>query len=186
MSKYADNVSGASAGRFQYFISESPRDYRQISAQIQCNVLVHIGDERNEAIHIDETGFPKQDRDSVGVKWQYSGRLGKVDNCQVAVCLGYTNGSLLTLIDAELCIPEDWANDTYQTKAEIAFELIQGAISMEFNLAGVGMNTFYGMQTSLPNVIDLAGIVYIADILSDSNSVKFEIAPRIQIEGFNE
>ena len=57
---------------------------------------------------------------------------------------------------------------------------------MEFNLAGVGMNTFYGMKTSLPNVIDLAGIVYIADILSDSNSVKFEIAPRIQIEGFNE
>ena len=51
---------------------------------------------------------------------------------------------------------------------------------MEFNLAGVGMNTFYGMQTSLPNVIDLAGIVYIADILSDSNSVRFEIAPRIQ------
>jgi hypothetical protein len=57
---------------------------------------------------------------------------------------------------------------------------------MEFNLAGVGMNAFYGMQTSLPNVIDLAGIVCIADILSDSNSVKFEIAPRIQIEGFDE
>jgi hypothetical protein len=57
---------------------------------------------------------------------------------------------------------------------------------MEFNLAGVGMNTFYGMQTSLPNIIDLAGIVYIADILSDSNSVQFEIAPRIQIEEFNE
>ena len=57
---------------------------------------------------------------------------------------------------------------------------------MEFNLAVVCMNTFYGMQTSLPNIIDLAGIVYIADILSDSNSVKFEIAPRIQIEGFDE
>jgi len=52
MSKYADNVSGASAGRFQYFISESPWEYRPISAQIQCDVLVHIGDERNEAIHI--------------------------------------------------------------------------------------------------------------------------------------
>ena len=70
MSKYADNVSGAIAGRFQYFISESPWEYRQISAQIQCDVLVHIGDERNEAIHIDEAGFPKQDRDSVGVKEQ--------------------------------------------------------------------------------------------------------------------
>jgi hypothetical protein len=55
MSKYADNVSGASAGRFQYFISESPWEYRQINAQIQCDVLVHIGDERNEAIHIENT-----------------------------------------------------------------------------------------------------------------------------------
>jgi hypothetical protein len=52
MSKYADNVSGASAGRFQYFISESPWEYRQISAQTQCDFLVHIGDERNVAVRI--------------------------------------------------------------------------------------------------------------------------------------
>jgi hypothetical protein len=106
MSKYACNVSGASAGPFQYFISESPWEYRQISAQTQCDILVHIGDERNEATHIDETG-PKQDSD-------------------------------------------------------------------------------YGMQTSLPYVIDLAGIVCIADILPDTNYVKFGIALRIQIEESNE
>ena len=93
MSKYANNVPGASARRFQYFISESPWEYRPMIAQIQRDVMERIGDERDEAIHIDETGFPKQDDDSVGVKRQYCGRLGKVDNCQVAVCLGYTNGS---------------------------------------------------------------------------------------------
>lgn len=90
MSEYANNVPGASARRFQYFISESPWEYRPMIAQIQRDVMGHIGDVRHGAIHIDETGFPKQGEDSVGVKRQYCGRLGKVDNCQVAVCLGYT------------------------------------------------------------------------------------------------
>ena len=76
--------------------------------------MERIGDARDGAIHIDETSFPKQGDDSVGAKRQYSGRLGKVDNCQVAVCLGYTKGSLRTLIDTELYIPEDWANDLFR------------------------------------------------------------------------
>ena len=142
MSEYANNVPGASASRFQHFISKSPWEYRPMIAQIQCDVMEHIGDARHGAIHIDETGFPKQGDDSVGVKRQYCGRLGKVDNCQMAVCLGYTNGSRRTLIDAELYIPEDWTNDQYRrekcgipedlkfkTKAEIALELVRGARS---------------------------------------------------------
>ena len=96
MTKYANNVPDASARRFQYFISQSPWEYRPVIAQIQHDVMGRIGDARDGAIHIDETGFPKQGEDSVGVKRQYCGRLGKVDNCQVAVCLGYTKGSLRT------------------------------------------------------------------------------------------
>ena len=181
MSKYANNVLGASARRFQYFISESPWEYRPMIAQIQRDVMKHIGDARHGAIHIDETGFPKQGDNSVGVKRQYCGRLGKVDNCQVAVCLGYTNGSLRTLIDAELYVPEDWANDQsrreecgipedlkFKTKAEIALELIREARSNGVQFGWVGMDTFYGRQTSLLNAIDADGIVYMADIPSDT------------------
>jgi SRSO17 transposase len=200
MSACANNVPGARARRFQYFISESPWEYRPISAQIQCDVLAHIGDVRNEAIRIDETGFPKQDRDSAGVKCQYSGRLGKVDNCQAAVCLGYTNGSQRTLIDAALNIPEIWAKDPYpgkkcsihfedlkfKTEAEITFELILRTIPNRVQFGWVGMDAFYERQTSLLNAIDSAGIVYIADILSDSNSVQIETVPGIQTEEFNE
>jgi SRSO17 transposase len=181
MTKYANNVPDASARRFQYFISQSPWEYRPVIAQIQHDVMGRIGDARDGAIHIDETGFPKQGEDSVGVKRQYCGRLGKVDNCQVAVCLGYTKGSLRTLIDTELYIPEDWANDQYRreecgipedlkfkTKAEIALELIRGARSNGVQFGWVGMDTFYGRQSSLLNAIDLDGIVYMADIPSDT------------------
>ena len=52
MSKYANNVQGANARRFQYFISESPWEYRPMIAQIQQDVMGHIGDARHGAIHI--------------------------------------------------------------------------------------------------------------------------------------
>jgi len=181
MTKYANNVPDASARRFQYFISQSPWEYRPVIDQIQRDVMERIGDARDGAIHIDETGFPKQGDDSVGVKRQYCGRLGKVDNCQVAVCLGYTKGSLRTLIDTELYLPEDWANDPsrreecgipedlkFKPKAEIALELIRGARSNGVEFGWVGMDSFYGRQSSLLNTIDSDGIVYMADIPSDT------------------
>jgi SRSO17 transposase len=181
MTKYANDVQDASARRFQYFISQSPWEYRPVIAQIQRDVMERIGDARDGAIHIDETGFPKQGDDSVGVKRQYCGRLGKVDNCQVAVCLGYTKGSMRTLIDTELYIPEDWANDQsrrekcgipedlkFKTKAEISLDLIRIARSNGVQFGWVGMDSFYGRQSSLLNTIDSDGIVYMADIPSDT------------------
>jgi SRSO17 transposase len=181
MTKYANNVPDASARRFQYFISQSTWEYRPVIAQIQRDVMERIGDAIDGAIHIDETSFPKQGDDSVGVKRQYCGRLGKVENCQVAVCLGYTKGSLRTLIDTELYLPEDWANDSsrreecgipedlkFKPKAEIALELIREARSNGVKFGWVGMDSFYGRQSDLLNTIDSDGIVYMADIPSDT------------------
>jgi SRSO17 transposase len=96
-----------------------------------------IGDEINGSIHIDESSFPKQGTDSVGVARQYCGRLGKIDNCQVGVFLGYVNGRTRTLIDERLYLPKEWAEDlsrrreagvpdevTFKTKAQLAKEMI--------------------------------------------------------------
>jgi SRSO17 transposase len=86
-----------------------------------------------------------------------------------------------TLIDTELYVPEDWANDQsrreecgipedlkFKTKAEIALELMRGAQSNGVKFGWVGMDTFYGRQTSLLKAIDSDGIVYMADIPSDT------------------
>jgi len=70
-------------------------------------VTGHIGDEQHSSIHIDESGFPKQGNDSVGVSRQYCGRLGKVDNCQVGVFLGYTSNNNRMLLDKRLYFPEE-------------------------------------------------------------------------------
>ena len=52
--------------------------------------------------------FPSPVRESVGVARQWCGRLGKVDNCQVAIYLGYVSAKGHTLVDMRLYLPKAW------------------------------------------------------------------------------
>ena len=60
---------------------------------------------------VDDTGFQKKGSHSVGVARQYCGRLGKTDNCQIAVTLSIANHHVSLPIAYRLYLPEDWAND---------------------------------------------------------------------------
>lgn len=64
-----------------------------------------------EAWIIDDTGFPKKGRHSVGVTRQYCGQLGKQDNCQVAVSLSLANHDGSLPVAYRLYLPEEWASD---------------------------------------------------------------------------
>jgi SRSO17 transposase len=89
---------------------------------------------------VDDTGFPKKGKHSVGVTRQYCGQVGKQDNCQVAVSLSVTTEASSMPITFRLYLPEVWANDrerrkkagvpeqiTFQTKPQIALTQIQRA-----------------------------------------------------------
>src|SRR6201988_4440818 len=76
-----------------------------------------------EAWIIDDTGFPKKGRHSVGVPRQYCGQLGKQDNCQVAVSLALANHDASLPIAYRVYLPEDGANDPVRRhKAKITEE----------------------------------------------------------------
>ena len=64
-----------------------------------------------EAWIIDDTGFPKKGRHSVGVTRQYCGQLSKQDNCQVGVSLSLANHDASLLVAYRLYLPEDWTKD---------------------------------------------------------------------------
>ena len=64
----------------------------------------------------DPSGFPKSGRESVGVARQWCGRLGKTDNCQVAVFLGYVSRHEHALVDMRLYLPEEWTKDAARMK----------------------------------------------------------------------
>src|SRR5262249_33649249 len=79
-----------------------------------------------EALVIDDTGFPKKGRLSVGVSRQYSGTLGRVDNCQVAVSLHLAGEQGCGCIGMRLFLPEAWADDAQRRRCagvpdEVAF-----------------------------------------------------------------
>ncbi|GHO64640.1 hypothetical protein KSC_035320 [Ktedonobacter sp. SOSP1-52] len=86
---------------------------------------------------IDETGFLKKGRKSVGVQRQYSGTAGRIENCQVGVFLSYASSRGHTLLDRELYLPKSWtgnqercreahvpASVTFATKPELAAQML--------------------------------------------------------------
>ncbi len=94
-----------------------------------------------EARIVDDTALAKKGVHSVGVARQYCGRLGKTDNCQIAVTLSIANRAASLPITYELYLPEDWAANevrrkkacvpddvTFRTKPEIAFAQIRTAL----------------------------------------------------------
>jgi len=181
MTNYAKTVPDANNQSLQNFISDSPWDEKLVIDKIQKRVIPLIGDKINGSLHIDESAFKKSGNNSVGVKRQYCGRLGKVDNCQVGVFLAYVNEKHRTLIDERLYLPEDWANDpvrrmkcgvpedvVFKTKAELGLEMILDARDRGVPFAYLGMDCFYGEQPWLRDEIDNKRITYIADIPCDT------------------
>ena len=65
---------------------------------------------------VDETGTAKSGRETVGVKRQYNGHRGKVENCVNHVALAYSTPGFDCLLDARLYLPEEWASDTARRK----------------------------------------------------------------------
>jgi len=83
-------------------------------APLRDELARHIGSnlgEANAVLVFDPSGYPKSGRESVGVARQWCGRLGKTDNCQVAVYLGYVTSKEHALVDTRLYLPKEWTQD---------------------------------------------------------------------------
>jgi SRSO17 transposase len=126
---------------------------------------------------IDDTGFPKQGRHSVGVQHQYCGQLGKEANCQVAVSLSIANHFASLPVGYRLYLPKDWAEDRarrnkagvpadirFKTKQQIALELIQRACAARLARGVVLMDVDYGRDSRLRTGITALGLAYVAAI----------------------
>jgi SRSO17 transposase len=93
----------------QQFLNQSPWDEQKVLDGLQAWIARQFGGAG--FLIIDDTGFPKQGRHSVGVARQYTGTLGKIASCQVAVTLQLATGREVVGLDARLYLPEDWAKD---------------------------------------------------------------------------
>jgi len=123
---------------------------------------------------VDETGFIKQGQRSVGVKRQYSGTAGKIENCQIGTFLSYTTAKGHVFLDRRLYLPEEWCRDAerrelakvpkdvaFQTKPEQAMAMLthawQGGVPMRW----VAGDEIYGEATALRDLIAGSGRWYV-------------------------
>jgi len=94
----------------QKFIGQANWDHEPLIGQLARQVGQRLG-EPGGILVFDPSAFVKQGKKSVGVQRQWCGRLGKVENCQVGVFLGYVSHHGHTLVDFRLYLPDEWARD---------------------------------------------------------------------------
>ncbi|MCC5023808.1 MAG: transposase [Candidatus Synoicihabitans palmerolidicus] len=150
-------------------MSSSPWNHHSLMDQVACDANTLFGDEKLAGLYIDERSFLEKGHASVGVQRQWSGRAGKVENCQVGVyaCLGRDTRVCLT--DFRLYLPEAWTQDStrldkakvpeqcrvHKTKHEQAWEMIVHARKQGLRFGWVGFDCLYGKL--LNAVEDLGG-----------------------------
>jgi SRSO17 transposase len=93
----------------QKFIGQAEWDHRPLLAELVRQVTGELG-EPDGVLVFDPSAFPKKGTESVGVQRQWCGRLGKLDNCQVGIYLGYVSRREHALVDFRLYLPKEWAN----------------------------------------------------------------------------
>ncbi len=102
--------------KLQHFIGCAEWDHRPLLMELARQVGAELGED-DGVIVFDPSAFPKQGKKSVGVARQWCGRLGKVDNCQVAVYMAYVSREDHALVNARLYLPKEWAQDRVRRKA---------------------------------------------------------------------
>ena len=142
--KNVENIAeevNAPPRKLQEFLSDSPWDDEGCIGEHQRFVGETFG-APNGVLIFDDTGFPKKGDKSAGVGRQYSGTMGKTDNCQVGVFMSYASGHGHTLVDRRLYILSSWFEDhaeerrkragipsdvRFKTKIELALEMLERA-----------------------------------------------------------
>jgi SRSO17 transposase len=148
-----------------------------------------------EALVIDDTGFPKKGTHSVGVARQYSGTLGRIDNCQVATSLHLAGEAGSACIGFRLYLPEEWANDRrrrrdagvpsdveFQSKWELAIALLDDSLSAGVRSHVVLADSGYGDVGPFRAALRDRGLRYVVGVRTPTMvwppDTKFDVPAR--------
>jgi SRSO17 transposase len=176
-----------------HFVSESEWEARAVLDQVAVEADRHLGGSADSALLIDESSFQKKGEMSVGVGRQWSGRLGKVDNCQVAVFAGLVKGPDATLIDTRLYLPQEWTQNverslaagvpesevTFKSKSELAFEMVVHARQNGIRFSWVGVDGGYGKEPAFLRRLEDHGDVFVAEVHKDQQIYLEDPDPRV-------
>lgn len=181
MERMEETVEGFSYHNVQNAISDSTWDSRALMDEIARRADGLLGGSPRPRLVLDDSGFQKKGGKSVGVARQYLGRLGKIDNGQVAVCASLAAGQKSTLVDIRLYLPEAWCENPtrceeaqipederhFRTKAQLALEIVRHQRRQGIRFDVVSMDSGYGSDPGLLRQLDADGETYVAEVHCD-------------------
>ena len=178
----AEEVGNATPFGLQHLLGRARWDADAVRDELRSYVREQLADEEAVLI-VDETGFLKKGTQSVGVKRQYSGTAGRIENGQVGVFLAYATAQGRAFLDRELYLPAEWADDpvrreragvppaiTFQTKPDLAQAMLERALDAGVGAAWVVADAVYGdsrrlgmrlEERSQPYVLAVSGKAYV-------------------------
>jgi SRSO17 transposase len=175
----AARVPGGNVQSLQQFVGQSPWAWQpvreQLAQRMQEALLPLAG------WIIDDTGFPKQGKESVGVARQYSGTLGKVGNCQIAVSIHLTTEQESAPLDWALYLPQQWVDDPercrkagvpenalFRSKPEMALTLVDQLVRWGVSRLPVLADVAYGRSSEFRQGLANRQLQYVVGVDPDT------------------
>jgi SRSO17 transposase len=189
-------AAGLPPRTLQFFLSSVQWDESRLRDRIQW-IVARDHSHRHAIGVIDETGNPKKGRHTAAVQRQWCGASGKIDNCVVGVHLAYVAGDFRCLLDSDLYLPKEWANDesrrraagipddvVHRKKTAIALAQVARALGNGVRVAAWTFDEWYGQDSEFLNGLDALGQSYVGQVPSDftgwMEQPKILQAPRLQ------
>jgi SRSO17 transposase len=176
------NPSNVEATRqsLHHLVAKAPWSDQTLLDEIRNRVLPAMHKQGSVVAWIvDDTGFPKKGRHSVGVARQYCGQVGKQDNCRVAVSVSVATWSSSLPIAYQLYLPKEWTEDAdrrekaevpeeieFQTKPEIALNQIRAAVAANVDRGVVLADAAYGINSEFREELSKLELQYVVGVQS--------------------
>lgn len=177
----AEELGEQTPTNLQHFVARAQWSAEEVRDDLQRYVLQHLGS-KDGILIVDETGFLKKGAKSVGVKRQYSGTAGRVENCQVGVFLAYRSAAGHALIDRSLYLPKEWAVDrsrrieakvpdsvTFSTKPGLARQMLRRTLDAGVPAKWVTADEVYGSDSQFRRFCENRGLGYVVAIASQTH-----------------
>jgi SRSO17 transposase len=175
----AEAAGDATPDGMQRLLNAATWDCDGVRDDVRAHALEHLG-ERDGVLVVDETGFLKKGSKSAGVRRQYPGTAGRIENCQLGVFLAYTTSKGRTLIDRELYLPKSWAGDQercqeaavpddveFATKTVLAQNMLARALDAGVPATWVTADEAYGKDYKFRTWLETRRISYVVAVARD-------------------
>jgi SRSO17 transposase len=175
----AEHLGDPTPDGVQHLLARADWDADAVRDDLRAYVAEHLGHPGGVLI-VDESGFLKKGAKSAGVQRQYSGAAGRIENCQVGVFLGYVSPRGRALLDRELYLPKEWADDAarregarvppavrFATKLVLARRMVERAVGAGVPATWVTADAVYGSDHGFRSALEGLGLGYVVGVRTD-------------------